>query len=231
MNSHELQKRIQGGDRDAFRELYAVCGQGVYLTAQEALGDADAARDAVKQIFLNLHHEILSSDHPLDIDARLLALTEEELRTRRILGGDLSAEPASEAPPAPIAPPASEAPPATEAKPAPEAPSAPQEAAPPPPAPDPIEEAAPYSPPLERAQAHMEADEELARRRKKREQRAERPSGQRGNAVITILIVIFLLLFLWVLAGILMDFEILPRIELGYRWFNESVFPLFNLEA
>lgn len=217
MNSHELQRKIRGGDRDAFRALYAACGQGVYTRAQAALGDADAARDAVKQVFLNLHNEILASGQPLDIDARLVDLLDGEVRMRRVLAGDFTAaDDARPAPPPPEAPVQSA--PATEA-PAPEKP--------PRPAPDPFSEAEPYRPPLERAQAYMQADAAGARQKKQK----ERPSRTRGNAFITVLIVIFLLLFLWVLAGILMDFKILPRIDLGFRWFNEAIFPLFSLQS
>ncbi len=215
MNSHDLQRKIQGGDRDAFRELYAVCGQGVYLQAQEALGDSDAARDTVKQVFLNLHHEILSSEHPLDIDARLATLTDAELRTRRILKGDLSAaDGAVGAPPEPVVSQAA----AASAS----------------PAPDPFAAAEPYRPPLERAQARMDADkaaETLDAVRKKRASCEPHEPKKRGDTVVTVLIVIFLLLFVWVLVGILMDLSVLPRIDLGYQWFNDTVFPLFNLAS
>ncbi len=252
MNSHELQKRIQSGDREAFRELYALCGRGVFLRAREAFPDDEATRSIVKQVFLNLHHEIFSSAAPLDIDMRLEALTDTEIRTRRILAGDFAAAetvkspaadeiPAAEAfratpaavivdmPPEsrpvvdtpPQSPPAADMPPQSYAADIP-----PQAKAP---IPEFFEQAEPYRTPLERAQAHMEAEPQPQTRRKKRGAPQPAPRRRHGGVVTTILIVLFLLLFLWLLAGILMDFSVLPRFDLGYRWFNEHIFPLFTL--
>ena len=231
MNSHELQKRIQAGDREAFRELYALCGRGVFLRAQEAFSDADAVRGIVKQVFLNLHHEIFSSDKLLDIDMRLEALTDIEIRTRRILAGDFAAAETINPPPADDAP-AVEAfharPEATVSAAPPEsaADSAPHAAEP---IPEIFEQAAPYRTPLERTQAHMAAEPPQQNRRKKRRQQPEYGKKRRGGVLTTILLVLFLLLFVWLLLGILMDFSILPRFNLGYHWFNETIFPLFTL--
>lgn len=259
MNSHELQKRIQAGDREAFRELYALCGRGVFLRAQEAFPDADTTRNIVKQVFLNLHNEIFSSDAPLDIDMRLEALTDTEIRTQRILAGDFAAAEAAKAAAAGDAP-ATEAfrarpaavvvdiPPQSSAadmpphspvipdmpaqNPIPDIPPQRPAADIPPqvkePLPEVFEQAEPYRTPLERTQSHMEAEPQQPRRKK----RGTQPDGQRrgrGGVATTILIVLFLLLFLWLLIGILMDFSVLPRFDLGFRWFNEHIFPLFSL--
>lgn len=207
MNSHELQQRIQNGDRDAFRTLYSACGPRVYQLAYDALGDESATRSVVKQVFLTLHREIQRSTSPLDIDARLSALTREELRTARLLSGDFTAVQAEE--------PAAAA--QNVAQPDPQPVAAP-------------EPAAPQLPPLQRAEAYMEA--ERKGKPGKRDKRAHAPEEERphrSSAVITVLIVLFLLMFLWVLAGILMDFAIIPRFDLGYQWFNDTVFPLFSL--
>ena len=259
MNSHELQKRIQAGDREAFRELYALCGRGVFLRAQEAFSDADITRGIVKQVFLNLHNEIFSSDVPLDIDIRLEALTDVEIRTRRILAGDFAAAEAMKTPsisnaPAtePVkAPSVSDVPPVETVN-APGASDAPAAEAfhavhetvvadTPPnsaaadntpyaaePIPEIFEQAEPYRTPLERAQAHMEAEPPQPRGKKRRPQ-SEGGKRRGGSVLTTILIAVFLLLFLWLLTGILMDFSILPRFDLGYQWFNDHLFPLFTL--
>ena len=39
------------------------------------------------------------------------------------------------------------------------------------------------------------------------------------------------LLFLWIVAGILMDLGILPYYDLGFAWFNANLYPLFTLGA
>lgn len=225
MNSHELQNRIKNGDSDAFRELYAVCGQGVYQHAYEALKDTAAARDAVKQVFLVLHREILQSDHPLDIDARLTALTDSETETRLVLDGVFDAAESLQASAQPSYKASSDSAAA-------HVPAAEPAAPPQPPKPsdseavhDAFKNASPYLPPLERAEAHMQADGIPVQPEKK----SDKPK-EHGNVVITVLIVIFLLMFLWVLAGILMDFDVLPRLDLGFSWFNQHIFPLFNLD-
>ena len=38
---------------------------------------------------------------------------------------------------------------------------------------------------------------------------------------------LLLLVLLWALVGVLMDTRLIPAIDLGYRWFNQMVFPLF----
>ena len=47
--------------------------------------------------------------------------------------------------------------------------------------------------------------------------------------MVTALIFVFLALFIWIAVGILMDLGILTRIDLGFAWFNENIFPLFQL--
>ena len=41
------------------------------------------------------------------------------------------------------------------------------------------------------------------------------------------LIVVLLMVLLWLTAGMLMSYDIVPDINLGYEWFNETVFELF----
>ena len=58
---------------------------------------------------------------------------------------------------------------------------------------------------------------------------AARRKSRKGAIIAGIILVILLLLFIWLLAGILMDLEILPFVDLGYSLFNEHVFEFFRL--
>ena len=42
-----------------------------------------------------------------------------------------------------------------------------------------------------------------------------------------ILLSIGILLMLWIIAGLLMDMELLPYVDLGYAWFNRQIAPWF----
>ena len=88
MISPSLQERIHRGDRDAFRALYSEYSRDVYLTAQQALQSDALARAVVRQVFLRIHRELLAAAAPLDTDARIDALTNEEIRVQRIASGD-----------------------------------------------------------------------------------------------------------------------------------------------
>lgn len=226
MNSHELQRRIRAGDSEAFRDIYTLCGQRVYMRAQEAFEDADVARDIVKQVFLTLHHDIFSSDAPLDIDAHLEMLTDAEINTRRILAGHFDGgsfadnfADFAELRGGHTAP--STQPIPTDAIPAFNDPI-----------PEFFEQAAPYRTPLERTQAYMEAEaDRIAVQRRAQAEPEERLPKPQSGIFTSILIAVFLVLFIWLLLGVLMDFRILPRFDLGYRWFNETLFPLFTLAS
>ena len=43
------------------------------------------------------------------------------------------------------------------------------------------------------------------------------------------LLILLLLILLWVLAGVLMDVQLIRAYDLGYSWFNETIYPLFSL--
>ncbi|MDO4493121.1 MAG: hypothetical protein Q4C53_04440 [Clostridia bacterium] len=55
--------------------------------------------------------------------------------------------------------------------------------------------------------------------------------GNAGIVIASVLLVVLVLIFLWLVAGILMDYRILPTVDLGYSWFNTHVFNLFRLPA
>ena len=48
-----------------------------------------------------------------------------------------------------------------------------------------------------------------------------------GRTAAVILLCAGILLMLWVIAGLLMDMELLPPVDLGYEWFNRQIAPWF----
>ena len=48
-----------------------------------------------------------------------------------------------------------------------------------------------------------------------------------GRTAAVILLCAGILLMLWVIAGLLMDLELLPSVDLGYEWFNRQIAPWF----
>ncbi len=48
-----------------------------------------------------------------------------------------------------------------------------------------------------------------------------------GRTAAVILLCVGILLMLWVIAGLLMDMELLPPVDLGYEWFNRQIAPWF----
>ena len=48
-----------------------------------------------------------------------------------------------------------------------------------------------------------------------------------GRTAAVILLSIGILLMLWIIAGLLMDMELLPYVDLGYAWFNRQIAPWF----
>ncbi len=207
MISPSLQERIHRGDRDAFRALYSEYSRDVYLTAQQALQSDALARAVVRQVFLRIHRELLAAAAPLDTDARIDALTNEEIRVQRIASGDTGEAILRDAPtPRRVtryrecAHAAQPAQPEADALARVRARYAPMQQPPVPPAGEPL---------LPQARPRMGA----------------------GRVAAAVLVALFLLVFLWALAGILMSLGVLPAADLGYGWFDRVVFRLFGLPA
>ncbi len=218
MSSDDLQTRIHNGERDAFRAVYSQYGRRVYLNALKSLGQETAARSVVKQVFLNLHRELLRSADPVDIPARIRELTDSELLLRRILAGTDEGTLFDGGAP-------SDARPRTGVKSEPvrldddaDVPAGDADAR--------------ELPPLDRTQAYMRFEGADVSRPSGFDARREAYERKPGKSVfLRFLLVLFLLLFFWVLAGIAMDLGWLPSFNLGYGWFNEHIFPLFALGA
>ena len=68
--------------------------------------------------------------------------------------------------------------------------------------------------------------EERAQRRLMRLPEEEEPEP-RGAWLSVAALGVTALLLIWVLVGLLGTLSILPRWDLGYAWFNETLFPLF----
>lgn len=54
------------------------------------------------------------------------------------------------------------------------------------------------------------------------------PTKRKGRAALLLLLLAMTACVLWVLAGLMMEAQMLPYIDLGYRWFNTAVFNLFR---
>lgn len=208
MVTNDLQKRIRGGEREAFRSVYAKFGRGVYFAALDALRNEEAARAVVKKVFLTLHSELMSTDDDLDIPPRIKALTQNELLLLQVLGSPSGQEAAAAVGEQARATAADEPLAAPEPIPA-----------------DAGEKTLPVDlPPLERTRAYMRADgaENGA---------GAKPTRRKKHGFLTFLLVVFLLALLWVLAGVLMGLGYVPQLDLGYNWFNMNVFPFFSIGA
>jgi len=234
MITNDLQKRIHDGDREAFRTIYAEYGRGVYLNALKTLGNETDARNVVKQTFLNLHHELLRSIEAVDIPTRIRELAENELLLMEILDSKTLTQAAAVV--------ASRQTAAPQADGAPEGRSAsftPQEDDAERPVRRPRRERVSFDddddadsgdgesiPPPDRPHAHRQADGETNLRM--REQDRAVKQSRRGRGFSRFLLILFILILLWVVAGILMDFGFIPQFDLGYGWFNVHIFPLFT---
>ena len=246
MISQALQLRIHQGDKEAFKTLYEAKAKEIYMTVLKALDSEEQARAAVKSIFLQIKRELTDATGPMDVDARLVQLTENQIHS---LGQAVQGEPVGYAEAAAAvtwaaiareegeataeAPLSAE----THAEPAPAV--SPEQTVPPTaaaeeptPAESPAATAAPGQdlPPFQRTQAYMQSDPGYE---KNGEYFPAKPGGKRktslGTVVLKVLILFFLVFFLWVLAGILMDLRVLPAVDLGFAWFNRNIFALFNV--
>ena len=212
MITDPLQQRISAGDREAFKAVYSEYGRGVFVAALKELGSESDARKVVKQTFLNLHRELLNATDDVNLPALIRELADHEMLLAKIVkqhGAFVEGPPAGAAA-APVARPVREQPSARISF---------EEQPPKTPAAD--------LPPLERAYAYMKADGAL-----KQEPVMDPSDGKRrrpGEKFGRLLLLLMLFILLWAVAGVLMDIRIIPKFDLGYRWFNQTVYPLFSL--
>lgn len=201
MFKDKTQQLAHDGNREALREIYNDYSREVYAMIHAALIDDESTRAATKQVFLNLFREIMHGESDIRIAARLTELTNDEIRISRIAGGDLSKEALRS-----------------------------------------------DFHLTERTQDDVEdetddenddeefLDEPAPRPYKKNyadKSSKSAPKKTNGflNVFSVVLLVVLILIFLWLVAGILMDYQIIPYFNLGYSWFNEHVFRLFQLTS
>ena len=214
MITNTLQKRISSGDREAFKAVYSEYGRGVFLSAMKALGSEAEARAVVKQTFLNLHRDLLNAADDIDIPVRIRELTEHELLLTKILRSKGVLEAAAQSNPV-----GGQYTPAYGPKGA----SARSVFT--------NEETASEEdllPPLERTYTYMEADRTFASRTAEAPPTPEKRK-RHGGGLFRLILILLLFVLLWALAGVLMDIRLVPAYDFGYRWFNETIYPLFSL--
>ena len=211
MITNTLQKRISSGDREAFKAVYSEYGRGVFLSAMKALGSEAEARVVVKQTFLNLHRELLDAADDMDIPVRIRELTEHELLLAKILRNNGVFDAAAQSEPLGSGYTSAYRSGGASARSAFEPEDLPEESEP--------------LPPLERTYAYMEADRVFASKRP--EETPAPAKRKKGGAFQKMLVMLLLLVLLWALIGVLMDVRLIPAFDFGYRWFNQTVFPLF----
>jgi hypothetical protein len=214
MITNTLQKRISAGDREAFKAVYSEYGRGVFLAAMKALGSEADARVVVKQTFLNLHRDLLNAADDVDIPVRIRELTEHELLLTKILRNKGVFDAAVQGDPLDGYTSAYR-PGGASARSVYDAEDLPEESEP--------------LPPLERTYAYMEADRVFASRKPEETPAPAKPKKRGGFK--SVLVVLLLLVLLWALIGVLMDTRLIPAFDLGYRWFNQMIFPLFSTFA
>ena len=249
MISDELQYQVHLGRQKAFQTLFAQCGRGVYLTLLAALGEERAAREGVKQVFRLLQKELIAAPGPLDLEARIADLTgaqiakfqkerQEGQRVRQRTWAEcfpLGAVPPERVPSPSMAP---------RIQPPPAQPGAQPSAIPAAAAPI-CQPPAPEAPVLEACAGEAEAPPEKtppspAPSEQERPQTPSPATPAPGSArtkprrglicFMWLLVALLCAALLWLFAGILMDIGLLPRHDLGYAWFNKTVYPVFRLQ-
>ena len=183
----------------------------------KALGSEADARVVVKQTFLNLHRELLDAADDMDIPVRIRELTEHELLLTKILRnkGVFDAVNAGMRRLGSGYSSAYRVRRRFGAQYVYSAEDLPEESEP--------------LPPLERTYAYMEADRVFASKRP--EETPESAKPKKRNGFQKVLVMLLLLVLLWALVGVLMDVRLIPAFDLGYRWFNATIFPLFSTFA
>ncbi|MEG1525522.1 MAG: hypothetical protein RRZ24_05170 [Clostridia bacterium] len=222
MITDDLQFHIHSGDREAFKQLYAAYAKDIYLCALNVFTNQTDAREVVKKVFISIHQELLEAPGPIDVESRLLQLTNSAISARRTYqtiaagqeqrasnvwktqpGFNTTATVPDQSAFVP-APQRSDVLPPSSASVLSSASASPQPSKP-----------APAGVPMPERQEHARAIIRSA------------PPRRRGNVMNVLLILLLSLLFIWILVGILMDAHLIPAYDLGYTWFNTQIYPLF----
>lgn len=60
-----------------------------------------------------------------------------------------------------------------------------------------------------------------------RSKAADKPVKRRSGGFVTVILLLCIATVLWVIAGLLMDMNLIPSVDLGYSWFNTNITRLF----
>ena len=232
MAADEWIAQIAAGDREAFRAVYEKYGKTVYQRALNQTGSREQAQAVLKNVFRTLFRQL--QDSSCDPVLFLLeGLTDLETGALNVSAQNSAA--ANESAPPAEEPPAAEKTPQEEHQSQPQASSASlfdraeaefgSEYAPAALTPEKLrglsDASAPPAAQPEKSEASPVPESESAE--------ADPPKAHRGlTAFLIVLLVLLVLLTLWFGAGVLMMYSILPKIDLGYSWFNEHLFNLFR---
>ena len=143
--------------------------------------------------------ELLDADVPIDTDRRIEALTNEEIRIQRIAAGNTGSDILQQVHTPRRLDRRGTGHTGTQ---------------------QPFTDA--QKPPLERAKARYAIGQAAA-------EPASEPQHRGGSVAGILLIALLFLLLLWVLSGMMMSLGWIPRLDLGYTWFDRTVFCLFDL--
>jgi hypothetical protein len=224
MQLEELVSRIRHGDKSAIKELVATYGNAVYQRAFERTQDKELAREAARQTF-GQFVTIVQQQQEEDgwslwfgdlIERNISAYSQIGVDMRYIeneLENELYQQPAAFSQQSAY----SDAPAYSQPQPPPQKSAAAPSAAKQPPAP--LAEPARDKNARSNNRSIREevfADSGPAKGRKR--------SGQGFTVFVLVLIC---LLLVWVVAGVAMTMKWIPYYDLGYSWFNASVFRLF----
>ena len=211
MQLEELVRRIRRGDKNAIKELVAIYGNAVYQRAFERTQDKELAHEAARQTFGQF--VTIVQQQPEDdgwslwfgdlIERNISAYSQIGVDMRYI-ENELENELFQQQPAAPQQP--------QKSQPS-HSPAAPQQPS-----------AKSAEPPRGRAaystgrSAFEDSFEDPAE---------TKPRKRSGQGFTVFLLVIICLLLVWVVAGVAMTMKWIPYYDLGYSWFNASVFRLF----
>ena len=224
MQLEELVRRIRHGDKGAIKELVATYGNAVYQRAFERTQDKELAREAARQTF-GQFVTIVQQQQEDDgwslwfgdlIERNISAYSQIGVDMRYIeneLENELYQQPAAFSQQSAY----SETPAYSQPQPPPQksaaAPSAAKQPA--------AQSTEPAREKSGRSSGRSIREEVFA---EPAEAKARKRSGQ-GFTVFVL--VIICLLLVWVVAGVAMTMKWIPYYDLGYSWFNASVFRLF----
>lgn len=56
---------------------------------------------------------------------------------------------------------------------------------------------------------------------------ADKPAKRGSGGLVTVFLLLCIAAVLWVIAGLLMDMNLIPAVDLGYAWFNANITQMF----